>query len=93
MLKRTLYNFQIGKHVLTCIYSCNFFIDLFLWQYILTSLLSFLTRVLLKPPTHRPLTRRSTTDYHKLTLKKRPDSKHVLYSKVLENFCNYLFPE
>ena len=35
----------------------------------------------------------SPTAYHELTLKQRPDSKHVLYSKIYENFRNHLFPE
>ena len=50
---------------------------------------------------HRPTdpltTYHSTNDlptgYHKLTLKQRPDSKHILYSKVLENFRYHLFSE
>ena len=53
------------------------------------------------PPTHRPLTHQFTdhlptdppTAYYELTLKQRPDSKHVLYSKLLENFRNRLFLE
>ena len=48
------------------------------------------------PPTHRPtnyLPTNSPTGYNQLTLKQRPDSKHVLYPKVLENFRNYLFHE
>lgn len=44
-------------------------------------------------PTHGPLTTYPPTGYHQLMLKKRPYSKHVLYSKVLENFRNYLFPK
>ena len=43
------------------------------------------------PPTHRPTD--PPTAYHELTLKQSPDSKHVLYSKVYENFRNHLFPE
>ena len=31
--------------------------------------------------------------YHELPLKQRPDSKHVLWSKDLENFRNHLFYE
>ena len=40
---------------------------------------------------HRP--NDPPTAYHELTLNKIPDSKHILYSKVLENFRNHLFPE
>ena len=63
----------------------------------------YLCGVLLKPPTtdppttyHLPINPPTTyppTAYHELMLKQRPDSKHVLYSKVLENFRNRLFPE
>ena len=62
-----------------------------------------LTLDFLKPPTTDPLTQRPfthrptdhlptdpPTGYHELTLKKRPDSKHLLYSKVLENFLSWI---
>ena len=44
-----------------------------------------------RPTDHRPTNPLSTdppTAYHKLTLKQSPDSKHVMYSKVYENFRN-----
>ena len=54
-----------------------------------------------RPTDHLPLTHQFSdhlptdppTAYHELTLKQRPDSKHVIYSKVLVNFHNHLFPE
>ena len=45
------------------------------------------------PPTTYHLPTDPPTAYHELTFKQRPDSKHVLYPKVYENFRNHLFPE